>query len=31
MPKYVIERDIPNIGDVTADQIVAISQNPVAY
>jgi len=26
MPKYVIERDIPNLGDVTADQIIAISQ-----
>jgi hypothetical protein len=26
MPKYVIERDIPNVGDVTADQIIAISQ-----
>jgi Protein of unknown function (DUF4242) len=26
MPKYVIERDIPNIGDSAADQIIAISQ-----
>ena len=26
MPKYVIERDIPKIGDVTSDQIIAISQ-----
>ena len=26
MPKYVIERDIPNIGGVTPDQIIAISQ-----
>lgn len=26
MPKYVIERDIPDVGDVTADQIIAISQ-----
>jgi len=26
MPKYVIERDIPKIGDVTPDQVVAISQ-----
>ena len=26
MPKYVIEREIPKIGDVTADQIIAISQ-----
>jgi hypothetical protein len=26
MPKYVIERDIPNVGSVTADQIIAISQ-----
>jgi len=26
MPKYVIERDIPNVGDITADQIIAISQ-----
>jgi len=22
MPKYVIERDIPNVGDVTADQFI---------
>ena len=26
MPKYVIERDIPSIGDVTPEQIIAISQ-----
>ena len=26
MPKYVIERDIPSVGDVTPDQIIAISQ-----
>jgi len=26
MPKYVIERDIPAVGDVTPDQIIAISQ-----
>jgi uncharacterized protein DUF4242 len=26
MPKYVIERDIPKIGDVTTDQVIAISQ-----
>lgn len=26
MPKYVIERQIPNVGDVTADEIIAISQ-----
>ncbi len=26
MPKYVIERDIPNIGDVTPEQVIAISQ-----
>ena len=26
MPKYVIERDIPQVGDVTADQVIAISQ-----
>jgi len=26
MPKYVIERDIPQIGDVTPDQVIAISQ-----
>src|SRR5580704_4246346 len=23
MPKYVIERDIPNVGDVTPDQVIA--------
>ena len=26
MPKYVIERNIPNVGDVTRDQILGISQ-----
>jgi hypothetical protein len=26
MPKYVIERDIPQIGNVTPDQVIAISQ-----
>ena len=26
MPKYVIERDIPQIGNVTLDQVQAISQ-----
>jgi hypothetical protein len=26
MPKYVIERDIPNIGGVTPEQVIAISQ-----
>jgi hypothetical protein len=26
MPKYVIERDIPQIGNVTPDQVQAISQ-----
>ena len=26
MPKYVIERDISNIGDATPDQVIAISQ-----
>ena len=26
MPKYVIERDIPGIGNSTPDQLVAISQ-----
>jgi hypothetical protein len=26
MPKYVIEREIPNAGSLTADQIQAISQ-----
>ena len=26
MPKYVIERNIPGIGDITPDQIMAISQ-----
>lgn len=26
MPKYVIERELPGIGDVTRDQLLAISQ-----
>jgi hypothetical protein len=26
MPKYVIERDIPNVGNVTPDQVIAMSQ-----
>ena len=26
MPKFVIERDIPNVGDVTSEQVIAISQ-----
>jgi hypothetical protein len=26
MPKYVIERDIPGIGKVTPEEVVAISQ-----
>ena len=26
MPKYVIERDIPNVGEVTPEQVIAISQ-----
>jgi len=26
MPKYVIERDIPNAGKLTPDQLLAISQ-----
>ena len=26
MPKYVIERDIPKIGDITPEQVIAISQ-----
>ncbi len=26
MPKYVIERDIPGIGNVTEQEVVAISQ-----
>ena len=26
MPKYVIERDIPGIGNVTPQEVVAISQ-----
>lgn len=27
MPKYVVERDIPDVGNVTPDQVIAISQN----
>jgi hypothetical protein len=26
MPKYVIERDIPSVGNVTPEQVIAISQ-----
>ena len=26
MPKYVIERDIPSIGEVSPEQVIAISQ-----
>src|ERR1700739_2841582 len=26
VPKYVIERDIPNVGDITPEQVIAISQ-----
>jgi len=26
MPKYVIEREIPNVGDLSQDQLHAISQ-----
>jgi uncharacterized protein DUF4242 len=26
MPKYVIERDIPNVGSVTPEQVIAFSQ-----
>lgn len=26
MPKYVIERDIPGVGNVTPEQVLAISQ-----
>jgi len=26
MPKYVIERDIPGVGNMTADQVQAVSQ-----
>ena len=26
MPKYVIERDVPNVGSVTPDEVVAMSQ-----
>lgn len=27
MPKFLIEREIPNAGDMTADQLAAASQN----
>lgn len=30
MPKYVIERDIPGAGSLTADQLQAISQKSCA-
>jgi hypothetical protein len=26
MPKYVIERDLPGVGNITPDQVLAISQ-----
>ena len=26
MPKYVIERDIPKVGNITPDEVIAISQ-----
>ena len=26
MPKYVVERDIPQIGNITSDQALALSQ-----
>jgi hypothetical protein len=31
MPKYVIERQIPAAGSLTEEQVLAISQNPVAF
>ena len=30
MPKFVIEREIPGIGNVTPDQVLAISQKSCA-
>ncbi len=27
MPKFLIERNMPNVGNLTADQLVAASQN----
>ena len=30
MPKYVIERDIPGVGELTSDQLQAISQKSCA-
>jgi len=30
MPKYLIERDIPNAGNLTADQLKSISQTSCA-
>ncbi|MCU1320005.1 MAG: hypothetical protein JWP98_1523 [Edaphobacter sp.] len=27
MPKFLIERNLPTVGDLTADQLVAASQN----
>ncbi|MCU1224066.1 MAG: hypothetical protein JWQ42_2159 [Edaphobacter sp.] len=27
MPKFLIERNLPKVGDLTADQLVAASQN----
>lgn len=29
MPKYVMERDIPNVGDVTREQVIALSTKVV--
>ncbi len=29
MPKYVIERDVPGAGDLTADQLTGISKKSV--
>jgi hypothetical protein len=26
MPKFVIEREIPNVGDLSAEQLKAVSQ-----
>lgn len=29
MPRYVMERDIPNVGGVTREQVIAISSKVV--
>jgi hypothetical protein len=29
-PKYVIEREIPDAGSLTQEQVLPISQNPAA-